>query len=140
MKLSYEIFVVLAPAIVISVVGFVVEVVPVLQRFVVKEIYISIAKLEWLKEVVSHSSFYGVAVSGFLGYNQKSPEFYLFAVAWFLACQWFSIQLVARVEAFEEEAKEKEKIRFRKTAGMVRSIVKDELGRHTLKNWSNSES
>lgn len=140
MEKFIPIFVVLAPAIVCALVGFVVEVVPAFQRFVVKEIYSSLAKLEWLKEVVSHASFYGVAVSGFLGYNQKSYEFYVYALAWFLACQWFSVRLVTRIEDFEEEAKEKDKIRFRKTAGMVRSIVKDELGRSTLKKWSDTES
>ncbi|MES2027405.1 MAG: hypothetical protein V4448_17805 [Pseudomonadota bacterium] len=138
MKEFVPIVVALAPAIVCALVGFVVEVVPLLQAFIVREIYSSVAKLEWLKEIVSHASFYGVAVTGLTGIGHEAPGFYYLAAGWFFACQMFTLFLVKRLERLELLDEDKAKVRWRKTAGMIRSIVKDELSKSASKNWSDN--
>jgi uncharacterized membrane protein YoaK (UPF0700 family) len=83
MKMSFEIFVVLAPAIVCSIVGFVVEALPRILSFIDRKVYSSEKRVEWLSEIFSHASFLGGAVASALGFTNKAPELYGVAAVWF---------------------------------------------------------
>lgn len=122
----------LAPACACAIAGFVVEVVPAISRAFTR-LYASPQKLEWLKEIISHSSFYGTAIGGVLGYNHGSTAMYAVAVLWFVSLHSFTFALSSQLEELEREEEQLEKVRFRKMAGMVRSIVRDELARPTSK-------
>ena len=129
--------VVLAPAIACALVGFVVEAGPPILKFVDRKIYSSVERAQWAKEVVSHGSFYGTAFLGLLGLSHDAPGFYFFAVIWFLVFQSICSTLVDRIQILQEE---ESRVRFRKTAGMVRSIVKDELNKSASKIGCQSDS
>ncbi|ABE47194.1 hypothetical protein [Polaromonas sp. JS666] len=122
----------LAPACACALAGFVVEVVPAISR-AFQRLYASPQKLEWLKEIISHSSFYGTAIGGVLGYNHGSSAMYAVAVLWFVSLHSFTFALASQLEELEREEEQIEKVRFRKMAGMVRSILRDELSKTASK-------
>jgi len=140
MTISYPIFVALAPAIACAMLGFVVEALPRILSFIDREVYSSERRVEWLAEIFSHASFLGGAVASALGFTQKSPVLYGIAAVWFVLCLYVSLALVLQLEEMEKDKHEKEKVRFRKTAGMIRSVVRSEIQGNASKSWGDKES
>lgn len=137
---SFEVFVVLAPAIVCAITGFVVEALPRLLDFIDREVYSSEKRVECLAEIFSHASFYGGAVGGALGFTNQAPLLFGIAAIWSFTCLYFRFALVLQLEEMENEKHEKEKVRFRKMAGMIRSVVRSEIARNASKNYGDNES
>lgn len=120
-----NILVALAPAIVTAVVGFVVEVGPVL-KLRAKAFMSSRPKVETLKELLAHTAFYGSFLGSAFGFNKHSPYTFVLAAAWFVFFILASFRLAALVGELEEE----EEIKLhRKRAGLVRSVMRSELER-----------
>ncbi len=132
--------VVLFPAIASAMVGFLVEVVPIIAlgyrklRVRVALIMDTEEHVVTIKEFVVHASFLGPAVGIVVGVDAKSTAAYYLAVAFFLGAVLFSIHLSKLLTQIgEREAKE----RHRRLAGTVRSIVRSELAKAvSLENGS----
>lgn len=105
MKITTEILVALAPAIASAVVGLVVTVGPKM-TLALAAFMQSKQKVETLKEVVSHSAFYGSALGGYLGFHHDSSWTYAISVAWFFIMMFGSFRLAKRVEDIEEFERE----------------------------------
>ena len=84
----------------------------------------SVSQLEWLKETVHHASFYGSALAAWLGFRHDSVWTSVIAVMWFISGLWYSKSLAAKVAELEEH---EGRVRHRKMAGMVRSVVQSEI-------------
>lgn len=82
------------------------------------------AELEWRKELVQHSGFYGTAVAAVMGFHHWAAT--VVAVVWFVACMRVSFLLA---ELIHERELADDKEHRRKVAGMVRSVVRSELER-----------
>jgi uncharacterized membrane protein YoaK (UPF0700 family) len=102
-------------------------------RKALQKAYQSEAKVEWFKEIVSHCTFYATAVAGILVQQQGSLALVIVAVAWVVVCLNFSFRLACQLDEMEKAKEELDKARFRKTADMIRSAVKEELSRATLR-------
>jgi hypothetical protein len=50
------------------------------------------------------------------------------------------VALVLQLEEMEKELHEKEKVRFRKMAGMIRSVVRSEIERNASKDYGDDVS
>lgn len=127
MKNTMGIWVALAPGIATAVLGFVVEVVPAL-RSKLNAMMHSASDVEWIKELVMHSAFYGTVLAAVLGFKKEAPETALLAGAWFIVLLYLSRLLSNRLDELEE--KERGHV-HRKNAGMTRSVVRGELERAT---------
>lgn len=120
---TMAVFVALAPGIAVAVLGFVVEVMPAM-RAKLKAMMNSAADVEWVKEIVMHSAFYGSVVSAVLGFKKDANETAILAAVWFIALLYISRLLSKRLEELED--KESRDV-HRKNAGMTRSVVRGEL-------------
>lgn len=128
---NFALLVAIAPAVACAAVGFVVEVVPMMKEGL-KKLSTSAEKVAWVKEIVSHASFYGFAAAGFLGYTKDSPITSVLAVVWFIFCLRVSYALACHLEELEEtKAALEKKARHRQLGGTVRAIVRDEILRAT---------
>ncbi len=87
----------------------------------------SVAALIWRQDLVLHSSFYGSVLATFLGATHNSVWSYIVAAAWAVLCLWYSFKIAALVNEKEEI---ESRVRHRKMAGLVRSIVRSELERN----------
>jgi hypothetical protein len=125
-----SIFVALAPSVACAVLGFVIEVGPGLKCYL-ERFFRSAPRVEWLKELISHGAFLGGVIAATLGVEKASHTTVLIAALWFVGLTAISYALAARLHALEERDHEQEGVRFRKTAGLIRSIVRSELVRTT---------
>lgn len=85
----------------------------------------SIPELEFRKEVVAHASFYGAAVSAFIGLGNSWPG-YAAAAFWFFGALTYARAITMKIVEAEELEKRAE---HRRLAGTTRSIVRDELAK-----------
>ncbi len=127
MENAMHLFVALAPGLATAALAFFVEVVPVM-RAKLKAMMHSAADVEWIKELVMHSAFYGSVVSAVLGFKKDAHETALLAAFWFIALLYISRLLSNRLEDLED--KETRDV-HRKNAGMTRSVVRGELDKAT---------
>ena len=103
------ILVALGPAIACAIAAFVVEIVPLLPkvfahlRKVVREILRTKAKLEWFKEFLSHSAFYGSVVAGAFGFPHGSRLGLALIIVWFVTLLSFSYSIAGTIAKLEEE-------------------------------------
>lgn len=137
------IFVALAPAFAVAIVGFIVEVVPgLLQRIRVLVtrmrrwtfvFFASQPMTQWLLDLVHGATLLGTSVAAILGLKQDSPETLMVAAAWAVFSSTISFKLSRQLERLKDRESERsaarEKRQHRKMAGTVRSIVKDELAK-----------
>jgi hypothetical protein len=124
-----QFLVVLAPAIAIAIAGFVIEVGPAIKRSFGK-FFQSAPTVEWIQELVAHAAFYGGVIAAILGIEKASHWTMYCAALWFVGLSAISLALASRLHAIEERDREQEEsMRFRKTAGLIRSIVRSELDR-----------
>lgn len=86
----------------------------------------SIAQMEWRKELVLHAAFYGAAIAGLLGFQHDSLWTKLIAALWFVAGLWLARRYANIIHEKEEIA---EGVRWRKLAGMIRSVTRSEIER-----------
>lgn len=124
------ILVVLAPGIATAVLGFIVEVVPLIRNRLHAMMH-NASDVEWFKELVMHSAFYGSVLSAVLGFNKEAAETAWLAGIWFVVLLYLSRLLSNRLAELEE--KELGHV-HRKNAGMTRSVVRSELERATQRN------
>lgn len=122
-----SLFVVLAPAIATAMLGFVVVVVPMI-RAKLQAMMQSSSDVEWIKELVMHSAFYGTVVSAVLGFKKDAHETAILAGVWFVTLLYISRLLSKRLEELEDvESRDV----HRKNAGMTRSVVRGEMDKAT---------
>lgn len=127
MKITTEILVALAPAIASAVVGLVVTVEPKLTLAFAAFLQ-SKQKVETLKEVVSHSAFYGSVLGGYLGFHHDSSWTYAIAVAWFFTMMFASFRLAKCVEEIEKMEREELVDEVESVVRKVMDEVKQRLG------------
>lgn len=135
MELGFEMLVVLLPAIATAVLAIAIEVVPKLVARL-HTLMRNASDVEWLNHLVMHSAFFGTAIGTVLGLKKESNATAYVAVVWFVALLYISRMLCSRIEELEEE---KERALHRKTAGTIRSIVRNELQKAASSNnggWS----
>jgi len=85
----------------------------------------TIPELEFRKEVVAHASFYGTAISAFLGLG-NSWAGYVATAVWFVGALRYARAITMKIVEAEEHER---KIDHRRLAGTTRSIVRDELAK-----------
>lgn len=103
---------------------------------VIERVYAKVVKaegegarqLEQRSELALHAAFYGSVVAVWLGFPHDSVHSVLVAVNWAGSCIWYARRLSVRIADIEEH---EARVRWRKTAGMVRDIVKSEIAKAT---------
>lgn len=93
----------------------------------------SIMQIEQRAELALHAAFYGPAVAALLGFHDDKLQVGLVSVPWAWLCIWYARKLAERVE---EDKGHEARLRWRKFAGMVRSIVKSEVTRKAKEDKS----
>ncbi len=84
----------------------------------------TIADVEWVKELVMHSAYYGTVLATLLGYRKDAHETAILAGIWFVAMMTLSRLLTNRlVELDDHELR----TTHRKNAGMTRDVVRTEV-------------
>lgn len=86
----------------------------------------TIESVEWLKEFVMHSAYYGTVIAALMGYQKESHQTAYLAAMWFFGLMYLSRKLTNRLTELEHEEWSKT---HRKTAGTTRSIVRYEIER-----------
>ncbi len=113
--------VVLAPALFCAMLVFVVEVVP----FIANSKFMNTSQdVEWVKEIVMHSAYYGTVVAAILGFKKDAHETAYLAGLWFVVLLSLSRVLNTRLKELEEK---ETRDTHRKNAGMTRSVVRSEV-------------
>jgi hypothetical protein len=113
--------VVLAPALFCAMLVFVVEVVPSIAN---SKFMHTAQDVEWIKEVVMHSAYYGTVVAAVLGFKKDAHETAYLAALWFVVLLSLSRVLNTRLKELEEKEL---RDTHRKNAGMTRSVVRYEI-------------
>lgn len=134
-KHGIEILLVLAPAITGVMLGFAIEAAKVFYTKL-HEMMHNAHDVEWLKELVLHSAFYGTVVGAVLGFKKDAPETAVLAGIWFVVLLYISRLLSNRLGELEEKERSDT---HRKTAGAIRSIVRSELekaAQRRTEDWS----
>lgn len=134
MKNGIAILVVLAPAIATALVGFMVALLPAILTKLHSMMH-SASDVEWFKELVMHSAFYGSVVAAVLGFKKEAHETAYLAAAWFVVLLYLSRLLSNRLKELEEN--ESSDV-HRKNAGMTRSVIRGELvksAQHRKETW-----
>lgn len=135
MKLSFELLVVLTPAIACALVGIAIEVLPRVYARIHTMMHHA-SDVEWINHLVMHSAYYGTVVGTILGLKKESHETALAAGVWFVALLYVSRLLCARIAELEEK---EASANHRRMAGTTRSIVRDELEKarnHKHEDWT----
>ena len=91
----------------------------------------TVTQLEWRRELVLHASFMGTAVAAFLGFTHESKFSSVVAAAWFFCGLWYSRSITNKLTEIEAH---EQSILWRKSAGMIRSVVKSEIARDRKEN------
>ena len=102
MKNGIAILVVLAPAIATAIVGFMVALLPAILTKLHSMMH-SASDVEWFKELVMHSAFYGSVVAAVLGFKKEAHETAYLAAAWFVVLLYLSRLLSNRLKELEEK-------------------------------------
>lgn len=84
----------------------------------------TIADVEWVKELVMHSAYYGTVVAASLGYKKEAHETAILAGIWFVAMMTLSRLLTNRLVELEDHEL---RTTHRKNAGMTRDVVRYEV-------------
>ena len=71
-----------------------------------------------------HGAWFGSAISGFFGWQRESTASPILVTIWFVSLMAVSRLLTLRIAALEEHERSQA---HRRTAGTVRSIVRDEV-------------
>ena len=88
------------------------------------------AEVEWTKELVMHSAYYGTVITALLGIKKDDHETtVILAAAWFVSFMFLSRALNARLEELEDRERRSS---HRKNAGMTRSVIRSELAKITI--------
>ena len=129
MELTMAIFVALAPAIAFAVAGFFIEVVPALRNWF-ESVLQNESTTSWLIDLTHSATLLGASVAGYLGFKEDSAGTFVVGFIWFVAFASISLKLSRWLEELKVGETEREfKVRHRKMAGAVRSIVRDEVGK-----------
>lgn len=91
-------------------------------------------QLEWRKELVLHAAFYGAVVAGVLGFQHESKWTKIVAGIWFVAGLWLARRYSNIIHEKEEH---EQSVRWRKLAGMIRSVTRSEIERNELQKAQN---
>lgn len=127
MAMSVAIFVALAPGIASAIAGIFIEIVPALSRWF-KSVLQAEATTTWLIDLTHGATLLGTSLATFLGTKEGSVATMLVGLVWAFACATLSYKLSRWLDVLKERNVEGEfKDRHRKTAGAVRSIVRDEF-------------
>jgi hypothetical protein len=118
-----ETIVALAPAIASAILGFIVEVVPLIRAFW-RTLNASAEKVEWLREIASHTAFYGTVAGTILGLDHEVLIKTVVVALWFVFWMALAYHLTRRLQELRDE---EERNTHRKRAGLVRSVVRSEL-------------
>ena len=129
MEMTMSIFVALAPAIALAVAGFFIEVVPAMRKWF-ESVLQNESTTSWLIDLTHSVTLLGATVAGFLGFKEDATATLVLGFVWFLAFASISLKLSRWLEELKIGNTEREfKDRHRKMAGVVRSIVRDEVGK-----------
>ncbi|MDH4481773.1 MAG: hypothetical protein QE279_03605 [Rhodoferax sp.] len=85
--------------------------------------------VEWAKELVMHSAYYGAVIAALLGVKKDGYQTSLVVGFWFLSLMYLSRILNAHLNELEELERRNE---HRRTAGMTRSVIRSELAKAML--------
>lgn len=123
---------VLSPALAATLLLFVVEILPSAKSWLnieISRLLHTAADVEWAKELVMHSAYYGAVITALLGVKKDSYQTSLLVGAWFLSLMYLSRILNARLNELEEHERQ---TGHRRNAGMTRSVVRSELAKLTV--------
>lgn len=108
----------------------------------VHELLHSTEQVEWLAEWVFEFSFIGGAIFAAFGIKDDSEETLIGTLVWFMLCMYLHKQLLLRKQALDERTMLIERRQNQnKTAGLIRSIVADEIRKSRLprSEWSDCQ-
>lgn len=128
MEATMAIFVAMAPAIAFALVGFFIEVVPVFLKWLRSAVLQYESTTSWLIDLLHSATLIGTSVASFLGLKDGSSGSLFLGLVWAVLCGTVSYKLARWLEVLRVRNAEGDlKLRHRKMAGTVRSIVRDEL-------------
>ena len=123
---------VLSPALAATILMFAVEILPLAKPWFNVEnsrLLHTAADVEWAKELVMHSAYYGAVITALLGVKKDSYQTSLLVGLWFLSLMYLSRILNGRLNELEELERRNT---HRRTAGTTRSVVRSELAKFTV--------